>query len=126
MSDKIGRINMLFVIFGLQIANILGFLVYNNFPTLIIGIIGIGFCFGALLSVFPALTAEQYGLKNYGANYGIMYLAWGLSGVVAPVAADIIYDATGSFNIAYIICAVMMVCMVGINFMFRANVRRLQ
>ena len=126
MSDKIGRINMLFVIFGLQIANILGFLVYNNFPTLIIGIIGIGFCFGALLSVFPALTAEQYGLKNYGANYGIMYLAWGLSGVVAPVLADYFYDATGSYNIAYIICAVMMVCMVGVNLLFRANVKQLK
>jgi len=64
MSDKIGRINMLYVIFAIQLANMFGFFFYTNFPALIVGIIGIGFCFGALLSVFPALTAEQYGLKK--------------------------------------------------------------
>jgi len=125
ISDKIGRIKTLYIIFVLQIANMLGFLVYASFPALIVGITGIGLCFGALLSVFPALTAEQYGLKNYGANYGIVYLAWGLSGVVAPVLADYFYDTTGTFFTAYIICAVMMVAMLGINFLFKRDVDKL-
>jgi len=124
MSDKIGRINTLYLIFVLQLANMIGFLFYTNFPTLIVGIIGIGFCFGALLSVFPPLTAEQYGLKNYGANYGIVYLAWGLSGIVAPVLADYFYDTTGTFYTAYIICAVMMVAMLVVNSMFKINVKK--
>jgi len=122
ISDKIGRVNTLFVILCIQLVNMLGFMVYANFPTLIIGIIGTGFCFGALLSVFPALTAEQFGLKNYGANYGIVYLAWGLSGVVAPVIADNIYDATGSFMMAYIICVVLMVLMIAVNFLLKKRV----
>ena len=124
LSDKIGRINMLYVIFALQLFNMIGFLFYASFPALIVGVIGIGFCFGALLSVFPALTAEQYGLKNYGANYGIVYMAWGLSGVVAPVLADHFYDTQGTFFTAYIICAVMMVVMLAVNFMFKANVKK--
>ena len=122
ISDKIGRVNTLYVILIIQLANMLGFMFYSNFPTLIIGIIGTGFCFGALLSVFPALTAEQFGLKNYGANYGIVYLAWGLSGVVAPVIADNIYDATGDFMMAYIICVAMMVLMIAVNFLLKRNV----
>jgi len=124
VSDKIGRANTLFVIFALQIVNMAGFFFYANFAWLIVGIIGVGFCFGALLSVFPALTAEQYGLKNYGVNYGIVYLAWGLSGVIAPVIADIIYDATGTFNAAYIICVVLMIFMLALNVLFTVNVRK--
>ena len=126
MSDKIGRINTLFVIFAIQVFNMVGFLLYSNLPMLIVGVIGIGFCFGALLSVFPALTAEQYGLKNYGVNYGIVYLAWGLSGVVAPVIADYFYDTTGTFTTAYIICAVMMVAMLVVNYLFKINVARVK
>ena len=126
ISDKIGRTNTLFLIIILQIINMFGFMFYATLPTLIIGIIGIGFCFGALLSVFPALTAEQFGLKNYGANYGIVYLAWGLSGVVAPVIADNIYDATGSFFMAYLICAIMMIAMLVVNYLFKRNVASLK
>ena len=124
MSDKIGRINTLFFIFVIQILNMFGFMVYQNLPALILGIIGIGFCFGALLSVLPALTAEQYGLKNYGANYGIVYLAWGLSGVVAPMLADHIYDTTGAFTTAYLICAGMMAVILVVNYMFKVNVAK--
>jgi len=126
VSDKIGRINTLFVVFAVQIINMVGFVFYESLPALIVGITGIGFCFGALLSVFPALTAEQYGLKNYGANYGVVYLAWGLSGVVAPMLADRIYDATGTFAAAYLVCAAMMAAMVAVNFLFRANVAGLR
>ena len=126
MSDRIGRVNTLFIIFVIQIVNMVGFMFYQSLAAMIVGIIGIGFCFGALLSVFPALTAEQYGLKNYGTNYGIVYLAWGASGVVAPVLADLIYDATGTFFAAYIICACMMAVMLLVNFMFKANVAKVK
>jgi MFS family permease len=71
--------------------------------------------------VFPALTADQFGLKNYGQNYGIVYLAWGLSGVAAPLVADYFYDASGSFNTAYIICAAMMVVMMGLNYLLKRS-----
>ena len=126
LSDKIGRVNTLFLIFAIQVLNMVGFLFYSNFAMLIVGVIGIGFCFGALLSVFPALTAEQYGLKHYGVNYGIVYLAWGLSGVVAPVIADYFYDTTGTFTTAYIICAFMMLAMLAVNYLFKKNVRKMK
>jgi MFS family permease len=96
-----------------------GFVFYQSLPALIIGIILVGFCFGTLMSVFPSLTADLYGLKNYGTNYGVLYLAWGLSGVVAPIIADIIYDINGSFHTAYLIAAIIMTLMICVNLLFR-------
>jgi len=124
ISDRIGQINTLFLIIIIQIFNIIGFVFYNSLPLILIGIAGTGLCFGALLSVFPALTAEQFGLKNYGANYGIVYLAWGLSGVVAPMIADYIYDTTGTFTVAYYISAGMMVTMLILNVMLKKDVQK--
>jgi MFS family permease len=126
MSDKIGRVNALFVVFILQALNMVGFLVYENLTTLTLGIIVVGFSYGTLLSVFPSFTADQYGLKNYGANYGIMYLAWGLSGVVAPVIADYFYGIHENFKIAYIICAVMMSAMVLLNYFLKNNLKTIR
>jgi len=124
MSDKIGRINSIFVILILQLLNMAAFAFYQNLPTLILGIIIVGFCFGTLLSVMPALTADQYGLKNFGLNYGIMFYAWGLSGVMTPIIANALYDTTGSFNITYIICAAMMGAMIIVNFMLKKAIEQ--
>ena len=118
-SDKYGRANTLFVIIILQLLNLIGFIYYNNLPTLTFGFILVGLCFGGFLAIFPATTADQFGLKNYGLNYGIMYLAYGLAGVVAPTIASILRDATGNFVLTYIICASIMVVMIVVNIMLK-------
>ena len=126
MSDKIGRVNALFVIFILQALNMVGFAFYDNLAMMIVGIIIVGFCFGTTLSVFPAITADQYGKKNFGANYGIMYFAWGFGGVVAPVIAGFLHGIHGNFHMAYIICAAMMVAMIIVNILYKRNLATLK
>jgi len=125
VSDKIGRLRALYLVFIIQMVNLAAFTFYNNVFLLLIGIIGVGFCFGTLLSVFPALTADQYGLKNIGANYGVMFMAWGFAGLIAPMIADYLYDLQGNFNTAYIMCSATMAVMIVINFILQKNIAKL-
>ncbi|MCL1992230.1 MAG: OFA family MFS transporter [Spirochaetes bacterium] len=122
MSDKIGRINTLFVTFALQMANMAFFAFYQSLAGIILGIIIVGFGFGALLSVMPALCADQFGLKNFGLNYGILFLAWGLSGFIAPIMANVMYDTTGSFATAYAVCAAALAVMLLLNFLLKKDI----
>jgi len=124
MSDKIGRVKALYVVLVLQMLNLAVFRFYTNLPLLLVGITAVGFCFGTLLSVFPAMTADQYGLKNFGINYGILFLAWGVSGVIAPVIADYFYGINGNFYNAYIICAIMMAAMVFVNWLLQRDIAK--
>ncbi|MCW5662874.1 MAG: OFA family MFS transporter [Piscinibacter sp.] len=101
LSDKIGRTNTMLLAFALQAANMLLFASYRDEMTLIGGIVTAGIAYGALMSVFPSTTADFYGLKNYGANYGVLYTAWGVSGFVGPLLAGWAVDSTGSFRMAY-------------------------
>ena len=124
LSDRIGRTRTLYLLLSAQMLNMAAFAFYRDLPLLIVGIVGVGYCFGALLGLFPALTADQFGLRNFGANYGIMFMAWGFAGIAAPVAADFLYDANGNFNAAYIICAVTMAAMLCLNFLLQKDLAK--
>ena len=122
ISDKIGRVNALYLILIIQVLNMIGFMFYSNLAGLILGVSLVGFCFGAFLSIFPALTADQYGLKNFGQNYGIMFLAWGVAGFVGPTIASTVFAATGSFYMTYVICAIMTGVMIFVNVIIQRGI----
>jgi MFS family permease len=64
----------------------------------------IGFNYGANLSLFPSLTKELWGLKSFGMNYGMLFTAWGVGGLVLPKVQQILFnaskDAAGKGNYA--------------------------
>nr|WP_087024977.1 OFA family MFS transporter [Thaumasiovibrio subtropicus] len=113
LSDKIGGIRTLLIAFALQGLNMVLFATYDSSIMMMVGAALAGVGYGTLLAVFPSLTTDFYGLKNYGTNFGVLYTAWGISGVIGPIIAAIVVDTTGNFNMAYSISAAMMaVCVV--------------
>lgn len=66
---------------------------------------GIGYWqYGGGLALMPSYTADFYGPKNLGFNYGLVFIGWAL-GAFMPRLAGSIRDATGSFNIAFYLSA---------------------
>jgi MFS transporter, OFA family, oxalate/formate antiporter len=110
VSDKIGRTMTMFLVFMVQAGVMVG-LIYLSSVAAIIYVLAFmaGFNYGANLSVFPSATKDLFGLKNFGTNYGIMFSAWGVGGVILPIVAGRVVDATGNFNMAYIIAATCLV-----------------
>lgn len=113
LSDKIGGVRTLLLAFVLQGINMVLFATFTSEFTLIIGTTIAAVGYGTLLAVFPSITAEYYGLKNYGTNYGVLYTSWGIGGAIgAAVVGYSMANGTG-FGLAYTISAVMMgVCVV--------------
>ncbi len=107
LSDKIGRRNVLLIVFIFQasLIYILSFInpgsPLANAPLLMVFVALIGANYGACLAVFPAITKDYYGLKNFAMNYGIVYTAWGLGGFMLSQLAGVIKDNSGSYNGAY-------------------------
>lgn len=58
--------------------------------------------------------ADYYGIKNFGANYGVLYTAWGISGTIGPIIAGIVVDKTGTYNLAYMISAALLLVALGL------------
>ncbi len=119
-SDKIGRKNTTICMFALYIVACV-FLLRNvqNFNQALLGLCVVGFCYGGYLAMMPSFTADFYGAKNVGANYGIVFTAWGICGFVVPgyfgkimSAAKEAGDLAGGYNQVYATLAGM--CVVGI------------
>jgi MFS family permease len=56
--------------------------------------------YGGGLALMPSYTADFYGPKNLGFNYGLVFIGWGL-GAFMPKLAGKIKDVTGSYDTAF-------------------------
>ncbi len=101
-SDKIGRKNTTITMFAVYIVACV-FLLRNvtSFGQALAGLCVVGFSYGGYLAMMPAFTADFFGAKNVGANYGIVFTAWGICGFVVPgYFAKIVQAAKDAGNVA--------------------------
>ncbi len=77
VSDVIGRKNTLYILFAFAGVIMLVLKMFTSYPLYLFGVCSIGFCFGGYLGLYPAITADYFGTKNVGANYGLMFAAYG-------------------------------------------------
>jgi len=61
----------------------------------------IGANYGANLTLFPSITKDYYGLKNFGINYGLVFTAWGVGGFMLAKLAGSMYVKYQTFAVAY-------------------------
>jgi len=74
-------------------------------PLFVVMIALIPMCFGAALSVFPLITADYFGLKNLGENYGTVALGFAFSALVMPGVIGL----WGSYNLRFLAVAALSV-----------------
>ena len=70
---------------------------------IIIGLIITGLTYGALIAVYPAMISRIYGVTKGVRIYGIVFTAWGVTGLVAPWTAGWLYDRTQDYTLGLII-----------------------
>jgi MFS family permease len=65
--------------------------------------------YGAVISLRPAMQADYYGAKNFGAIAGLIMMVSMLGGIASPVVAGWIFDVTGSYRLAWRIFSITVV-----------------
>ncbi|MGC9384020.1 MAG: MFS transporter [Kosmotogaceae bacterium] len=74
---------------------------------LLIGKSLVGFTFGGMLAIFPVVTADFFGLKNLGLNYGLMITAWDVGRILGPFLGGLTRDIKGGYETSYLISAIL-------------------
>ena len=85
-SDRLGRRNTLMLLLGITAVAIL-FVNLADGLFIFVLIALIGFAYGGFLGVFPSLTADFWGPKNMGTNYGIVLLGFGAGAIISSYVA---------------------------------------
>ena len=73
----------------------------------------IGFNFGGNFALFPTITADTFGAKFIGQNYGWVFLAYGIGGIFGPILGGKLGDI-GNFPLAFTICGILCLVAAGI------------
>jgi OFA family oxalate/formate antiporter-like MFS transporter len=95
--------------FTLQAVNMVLFTHYCTPLTVAMGAAFTGLCYGTIFTLMPAATADFYGLRNLGVNYGCVFTGFGMAGVLGSLLGGRVRDLLGSYSMAYMICAGMLV-----------------
>ena len=97
VSDKIGRKAAIILMSASQGIVVLMtyhvFIVFGMVPGFILAACLIGFNFGGNFALFPAATADFFGNKKVGGNYGWVFTAYGVAGIAGPLLAGYFKDA---------------------------------
>jgi OFA family oxalate/formate antiporter-like MFS transporter len=121
-SDRLGRknayiINALVAAVG---AAAIPYVVGSGQVVLFFALIGIAaWQYGGGLSLLPAFTADYFGAKNMGFNYGLVFLGWGLAFFVPQLAEFLprqagekysiygMYLSAGLLVVGCVVCAIL-------------------
>jgi OFA family oxalate/formate antiporter-like MFS transporter len=127
-SDKIGR-SPAYMLNGLVSALCLvatPFIIQMESVVLLFLAVGIAYWqYGGGLALMPAFTADYFGSKNLGANYGFVFIGWGL-GFLMPLLAGYIKDYTGSYDHSFYISAAVLIVAVILCRVIKRPVKREQ
>lgn len=104
-SDRIGRLNAYCLNCAVSAVCLfsLPYVIATKSVLLLFVVVGIAYWqYGGGLSLLPSFTADFYGSKNLGVNYGLVFVGWGCGFFMAKLGG-VIEDVTGSLDYAFYI-----------------------
>ena len=115
MSDRLGRINVLRTMIGISmIVMPLLYAVGGNVALLYLLVFVVYWCYGTQITVNGVAAADFWGTKNAGFNYGMLFTAWGVAGIIGPRIGGVLYDKYHNYQAAFyagaVLAAVALLC----------------
>ena len=106
-SDRIGVKPSLLISFILMGTALLWVMVAKEVWMLYLFAIIFGFGYGGLAALTSTVTAELFGLRSLGTIVGVVMFSFTLGGAIGPLLAGNIFDISGSYNLAFLLCTII-------------------
>jgi len=120
ISDHAGRLNTLRAMLLVSALAMPALFLLRENAMIFYGLLFVVYyCYGTQLSLYASTSADFWGTKNLGFNYGLLLLAWGFAGILGPILGGRVYVATGEYRWAFFIAAA--VSLVAIASLYAAN-----
>src|SRR6516162_2531669 len=114
MSDTLGRLNVLRLMIAISMVSMpVLYMVGGNVSMLYVMVFIVYWCYGTQLSVNASATADFFGAKNAGMNYGMLFTAWGVAGIIGPRIAGVLFDKYKNYEYAFYTAALLAVIALG-------------
>ena len=108
VSDKLGRYPVMMLLFAI-IGGAMLLLTKADGLIFIMALGAISMCYGGFTAMFSPVCADNFGIRNLSTNYGFLFVAYGLAGVIGPQLAARAKEFGGGYNFAFITVAILAV-----------------
>lgn len=107
ISDFIDRPRAMMIMFLAQgIAFMLLVSVQSTFGVFLASAL-VGLNFGGNFALFPSATADYFGTKHFGVNYGWIFTAYGVAGILGPVVGGVLFESTQQYLLAFVFAGIL-------------------
>ncbi len=79
----------------------------NQYLLVYIGLGLVGYCYGALIAVYPVAVADVFGAIAAPRIYGQIFTAWGLAGLLGPWLSGWLFDQSRSYTVALVVAMLL-------------------
>jgi len=108
MSDAIGRLNVLRLMIAITaVAMPILYRVGASAGLLYVMVFIAYWCYGTQLSVNASTTADFWGTKNAGINYGMLFLSWGVAGIIMNTVGSQLFVKYHNYEYAFYTAGVL-------------------
>ena len=106
LSDMIGRLSVLRIMILVSAISMPALFIWREQAVLFYLLVFVVYwCYGTQLSVFATTAADFFGTKYLGLNYGLLFTAFGVAGIIGPNIAGRVFDASNDYRYAFFIAA---------------------
>ncbi|GAB4308124.1 MAG: OFA family MFS transporter [Promethearchaeota archaeon] len=123
--DVVGYKKAMLSMFSVQGVIMILYFFTNSSAAAYVALTGaIYFCFGGNFSMFPTATADAFGSKNLGPNYGVVFTAYGIAGFLGATMVQTFVTAFGSYMVLFIVMGALSLASAGISVAFKPPVKQ--
>ncbi|MBI5739916.1 MAG: OFA family MFS transporter [Nitrospirae bacterium] len=107
VSDLIDRPRAMMIMFLAQGIAFMLLVSVESHTAVFLASAWVGLNFGGIFALFPSATADYFGTKNLGVNYGWIFTAYGVAGILGPVVGGVLFDATQQYVLAFVFAGIL-------------------
>jgi len=125
LADLISYKKAMYLMFSIQAILLLLYFTTNvNGIYFLIMTCAIYFCFGGNFSLFPTATADLFGTKNIGPNYGMVFTAYGIAGFMGATLVNTFVILLGGYLPLFIVIGIMSIGAAVLAFLIKPPTRK--
>jgi OFA family oxalate/formate antiporter-like MFS transporter len=109
VSDKLGRYQTLMMMFLFSSVGLILLVVTSALPLFLAAICLIAASYGGVFGLFPSITADLFGVRNMGMNYGVVMTGLSVGAIIGPQIAAFAVGASG-YDLAFMITVGINIC----------------
>jgi len=102
VSDLIDRPRAMMMMFLAQGAAFMLLVSVKSHFAIFLASAFVGLNFGGNFALFPSAIADYFGTRNFGINYGWIFTAYGVAGILGPVVGGVLFDVTQQYTLSFV------------------------